>query len=144
MQQGAGVASGLGQNAAMGAYGAGGQLMGAGQQLLPWGQQIMNTGFDPQQALYHRTQQQTQDQTRAGLEARGLDSSPYGAGVEGQTMANFNIDWQNQQLQRQAPAARTAPPPCRRTGTNVSTTAGEPNPSPRTIIHPAPEPPHTR
>src|SRR5258708_36165262 len=108
MQQGAGVASGLGQNAAMGAYGAGGQLMGAGQQLLPWGQQIMNTGFDPQQALYHRTQQQTQDQTRAGLEARGLDSSPYGAGVEGQTMANFNIDWQNQQLQRHAAAAGAA------------------------------------
>src|SRR5258708_10034458 len=138
MQQGAGVASGLGQNAAMGAYGAGGQLMGAGQQLLPWGQQIMNTGFDPQQALYHRTQQQTQDQTRAGLEARGLDSSPYGAGVEGQTMANFNIDWQNQQLQRQAAAAGAAGGLYGQAGQGINTGAGIQNQAPPSCRHDPP------
>jgi hypothetical protein len=61
---------------------------------------IMQQAFDPQQALYNRTVQQTQEQTRAGLEARGLDMSPYGAGVEGSALSNFNIDWQNNQLQR--------------------------------------------
>ena len=62
--------------------------------------------FDPQNALYNRTAQQTQDQTRAGLEARGVDSSPFGAGVEGQTMSNFNIDWQNNLLNREATAVQ--------------------------------------
>lgn len=104
-QGGAGVASGMGTSAATGAYGAGNALMGAGVSALPYGQQIMNTAFDPQQALYARTAQQTTDQTRAGLEARGMDNTPYGAGVEGQTMANFNIDWQNAQLQRQIQGA---------------------------------------
>jgi hypothetical protein len=93
-QQGAGVASGLGQSAALGAFGMGGGL----EQL---GGQIAGTAFDPQNALYNRTLQQTQDQTRAGLEARGMDNTPYGAGVEGQALNNFNIDWQNNQLQRQ-------------------------------------------
>jgi hypothetical protein len=107
-QQGAGTASGLGQNAALNAYGTGGQLTGAGMSLMPYAQNIMQTGFDPQNALYARMQQQVQDQTRAGLEARGVDSTPYGAGIEGQQMSNFNIDWQNQQLQRQATAAGAA------------------------------------
>jgi len=107
-QAGANTASGLGMNAALGAYGAGGNLMGAGMMALPAAGQIMQTGFDPQQALYNRTAQQTQDQSLAGLAATGMATSPYGAGVEGQTMANFNIDWQNQQLGRQATAAGAA------------------------------------
>ncbi len=73
---------------------------GAGNQLFQGSSALMNQAFDPQQALYNRTAQQLQDQTRVGLEARGVDSTPYGAGIEGQTMSNFNIDWQNQQLQR--------------------------------------------
>src|SRR5262249_14758970 len=62
----------------------------------------------PQSALYGRTAQQVQDQTRAGLEARGVNNTPYGAGIEGQTMGNFNLDWQNQQLQRQIAGGQTA------------------------------------
>ena len=61
----------------------------------------MQTAFDPQQALYGRTQQQLQDQVRAGQGARGLGNSAVGAGLEDQAMGNFNIDWQNQQLARQ-------------------------------------------
>ena|SRR5487761_1943556 len=83
-----------------GVQGAGAQVMNAGQGQIGVGQNIQNMGLDPQSALYNRTQQQLTDQTRAGLAARGLDMTPYGAGVEGQTMGNFNIDWQNQQLQR--------------------------------------------
>lgn len=68
----------------------------------------LNTAFDPQQSLYDRTLQQTQEQTRAGLEARGMDMTPYGAGVEGDQLRNFNIDWQNTQLQRQGQGAQNA------------------------------------
>jgi hypothetical protein len=57
--------------------------------------------MDPQQALYNRTMQQTLDQTRAINAMSGVGTSPYGAGVAGQTMANANLNWQNAQLQRQ-------------------------------------------
>lgn len=68
--------------------------------LTPEMQEILTMGFDPQQALYDRTLQQTQEQTRAGLEARGLDMSPVGAGIESDAAKNFNIDWQNNELNR--------------------------------------------
>jgi hypothetical protein len=71
-------------------------------------QQILQSGMDPQSALYNRTAQQTLDQQNAINAMSGVGTSPYGAGVAGQTMANFNIDWQNQQLQRQAQAAQAA------------------------------------
>ncbi|HEX8838242.1 MAG TPA: hypothetical protein VF748_14970 [Candidatus Acidoferrum sp.] len=106
---GANVAGGLGQNAALTGYGVGGNLINTGINTLPGiAGNVLNTSMDPQQALYNRTLQQTQDQSRAGLEARGLDMTPYGAGVEGQTLSNFNIDWQNQQLLRQIQGAQTA------------------------------------
>ena len=38
----------------------------------------------------------------------GLGSSPAGAGLTQQNVSNFNIDWQNAQLQRQATAAQGA------------------------------------
>jgi hypothetical protein len=63
-------------------------------------QDIWQQAADPQNALYNRTVQQTQEQQRAALEARGIDMTPYGAGVEGQALSNFNIDWQNNLLQR--------------------------------------------
>jgi hypothetical protein len=52
-------------------------------------------------------QQQT-DQTRAALEQRGLDTTPYGAGVEAQSDINFNTAWQQNLQQRQAMGAQTA------------------------------------
>lgn len=67
--------------------------------------QILKTGFDPQNALYNRTQQQLTDQLRAANAASGLSSSPYGAGLEGQGLSNFNIDWQNNLLNRMNTAA---------------------------------------
>ena len=68
--------------------------------------QVFADGFDPQNALRDRTAQQTQQSTRAAMEARGVDSTPYGAGVEADTMKNFNIDWQNNQLNREATAVQ--------------------------------------
>lgn len=86
--------------------GAAGNLFGMGNQAAPYGQQILQTGFDPQNALYDRTQQQIRDQTSATNAMSGLSGTPYGAGVQNQALSNFNIDWQNQQLQRQATAAQ--------------------------------------
>jgi hypothetical protein len=96
-------------NAAGGQYGTLGQQLqnasglqfGAQQGLLNAGQQVYNTAFDPQSALYNRTLQQLQDQTGATNSMYGLGSSAAGAGVANQALSNFNIDWQNQQLQRQ-------------------------------------------
>lgn len=89
-----------GQTAA-GAMQASQMLSGQMPGTLAAGNQVFQTGMDPQAALYNRSQQQTTDQTRAALAAAGLGGSPYAAGVEGQTMSNFNIDWQNNQLNRQ-------------------------------------------
>ena len=104
-QSAAGSAAGqygtLGGNATS----ASGALYGAGTSALPYAQQILQTGFDPQNALYNRTQQQVQDQTLSGLAMTGTASTPYGASVLGQTDSNFNIDWQNQQLSREQTAA---------------------------------------
>jgi len=87
---------------------AGQNFAGAGQGMIPYAFNTLNLGADPQQALYNRTAQQVQDQTRAAEAARGINTTPYGAGIEGQTMANFNIDWQNQLLQRNIAAAQSA------------------------------------
>ena len=88
--------------------GAGANLLGAGQSYLPYAQQALQTGFDPQNALYNQMFQQNTDQTRAAEAARGIAMSPYGAGVENQSNLNFNNQWLNQLLGRQQTAAGTA------------------------------------
>jgi len=84
----------------------GANLQGLSNAAVPYASQILQTGFDPQNALYDRTQQQVADQQRAALANAGLSGTPYGAGVEGQTLANFNIDWQNNLLNRENAAAQ--------------------------------------
>lgn len=64
------------------------------------GQQVFNMGLDPQRQLHDYLQQQTIDQSRAATSARGIGMSPYAAGLENEATRNFNMDWQNQQLQR--------------------------------------------
>lgn len=81
--------------------GASTALSGAAGAALPAGQSVLNTAFDPQNALYARTAQQVADAQQAALAQSGVANTPYGAGVAGQNAANFNIDWQNNQLQRQ-------------------------------------------
>lgn len=107
-QQGANNTAGIGWGTGLNQVGGGNALIGAGANLLPYSQSILNTGFDPQNALYDRTAQQLTDQTRAGLSARGLGMSPYGAGVENKALSDFNIDWQNNLLNRQNTAAQGA------------------------------------
>src|SRR5579862_5466319 len=78
--------------------GASSALSGAASAGLPAGQSVLQTGFDPQNALYARTAQQVGDAQQAALAQSGVANTPYGAGVAGQTASNFNIDWQNNQL----------------------------------------------
>jgi hypothetical protein len=70
-------------------------------QLNPMINKMLKQAFDPQQELYNRTLQQVTDQTRSGEAARGIAMTPYGAAAEGNTISNFNIDWQNNQLKRE-------------------------------------------
>jgi hypothetical protein len=61
---------------------------------------IQDVSLDPQEGLYDRTQNQLQEQARAAAKARGLLEGPWGAGLENEAMSNFNIDWQNNLLNR--------------------------------------------
>lgn len=67
-------------------------------------QRILDTGFDPQGDLYNRQYQQQMDQQNALNAMYGMGGSAYGAGLAGDASRNFNIDWQNTQLQRQIAA----------------------------------------
>ena len=86
-------------------------------------QQTLNTAYDPQNALYAQQYQQNQDQANVVNAQNGVSGTPYGAGVVNQADTNFNIDWQNAQLQRQATGAQTAATDI---GTNIAgVTAGQ-------------------
>ncbi|MGK8202882.1 hypothetical protein ACRS8P_29325 [Burkholderia cenocepacia] len=95
-------------NAASSTYGAlagkmdtqANQNFGTQNALLSAGQNVFNMGLDPQNALYNRTLQQVTDQSNAVNSMYGLGSSGAGAGLTNQAIGNFNIDWQNNQLQR--------------------------------------------
>jgi hypothetical protein len=88
------------------ASGAG--LTGTAMSQLPGVNALMSLGFDPQQALYSQLQNQNQQQNAAILGQSGVAGTPYGAGVQQQANTNFNIDWQNQQLQRAMSGAQGA------------------------------------
>ena len=72
----------------------------AANATLPAATQALNMGFDPQNALYQQQNQQNQDSVNAAQAARGITNSPYGASVSNTANTNFNLDWQNNQLQR--------------------------------------------
>ena len=66
------------------------------------GNQLFQTSLDPQNALRGQLQQQVTDASRAGTSARGIGMSGEAAGIENQDVNNFLMNWQNQQLGRQA------------------------------------------
>jgi hypothetical protein len=87
---------------------AGQQLTGNSLSMLPDVQALLSLGFDPQNALYSKLQNQNQQQNAAILGQSGVASTPYGAGVAADANSNFNINWQNQQLQRALQGAQGA------------------------------------
>jgi hypothetical protein len=76
-------------------------LQTAATDSLNAGKTVLNTAFDPQKALYNQLAQNNSDQTNVAEAQRGVTMSPYGAGVANQSRQNFDINWQNNQLQRQ-------------------------------------------
>lgn len=98
----------LGIGTSLGAIGNAGMLGGEVPGMLGAAGSILNTGFDPQNALYNRTAQQLTDQTNASLANSGIGNTPWGQGVLGNTLSNFNIDWQNNLLGRESTAAGAA------------------------------------
>ena len=104
-QAAAGTAAGLYGQLSPLATGASSALYGAGNQALGAGSAILQAGFDPQKQLYSQVQNQNSQQNLAQLANMGVAATPYGAGVAGQENTNFNLDWQNNQLQREATAA---------------------------------------
>lgn len=86
----------------------GNYITGQGPGMFAQGNTLMSMGLDPQQEFYNRAFQQQQEQQRAGQSARGILSSPVGAGMEAQSNQMFNELWRNQQAQRAAQLAGAA------------------------------------
>lgn len=103
--------SGLLQSSALAAGAASGQqgaqdvtnaniLSGLASSLAPNLQTILTQAFDPQTALYNQMLSQLTNQANVGLANSGILNTPAGQDVLGQDLSNFNINWQNQLLNR--------------------------------------------
>lgn len=99
LQQGAGTAGTGLQNVGTTGLNNSSALSSSANSLLPYIQQVMQQGLDPQNALFNRQQQQVRDQSNVTNAQQGL-TGPYAAGVTNQNLNNFDIDWQNNALQR--------------------------------------------
>jgi len=95
------------QGATLGGAGAN-QIFNQAGQIAGAIDPLMQSGFDPRSALFNRSRQQLMDQTNATNAMSGLAGTPYGASVAANALGNFDINWQNQQLARQAQAAEAA------------------------------------
>lgn len=100
-----------------------GQAAGGANTLYGAGNQLYQMAFDPMQSQYNRARDQLVENTRAGEYARGIAMTPYGAAVEGDTLGQFQNDWQNQQLQR-AESGLNAAGTAFRGGATLGNTAG--------------------
>lgn len=102
---------GAGQNAMGMAPGVMQQAMGYAPGILNsamgYGNQIMNTAFDPQNALHDLSAMQSRDNTNAINSMNGVAGTPFGAGLASQNSRDFENQWQNSQLQRQATGANS-------------------------------------
>jgi hypothetical protein len=99
----------------------GANIYGAAQSTLPYAQQALQTAYDPQNALYAQQYQANNDAVNASLASRGLATTPYGAGVQSTSDQQFNTNWLQTQLQRQATGAQTASSILNTAGTGTTT-----------------------
>jgi len=87
----------FGQSEVNNAYG----LQALGNSLGQYAPGIAATAFDPQNQLYNQQQQVNNQQQNAINAQNGVAGSPFGAGLAGESNQNFNINWQNNQQQRE-------------------------------------------
>jgi hypothetical protein len=87
---------------AQSALGAQGQLGQNAANMTGAGNTLWNTAQDPQNQLRNTMQQQVTDASRAGTSARGIGMGGESAGIENKAVSDFLMNWQNQQLGRQA------------------------------------------
>jgi len=80
----------------------------AGTNALPLAQQALTQGFDPQSSLYNLDLGNLTNQINAENSAAGIGTSPVGAQIAGNTLGNFGINWNAQQLANEGTAANTA------------------------------------
>lgn len=88
--------------------GAATSQFGTGGTAASYVPQALQTGFDPQNALYNLSYGRQIDQQNAINAMNGVSGTPYGAGVTGTVARDFNADWLDRSLGRQATAAGTA------------------------------------
>lgn len=69
---------------------------------------IMQQAFDPQQQLYQSTKNSIMQDTMSQLAAQGLSNTPAGASALGNALGTFNLDWQNNLLNREITGATGA------------------------------------
>ena len=80
---------------------AGNSLNASAMALLPYVSQVENTAMDPQNALYNQQKTAATNAANVNNAAYGL-TGPYAAGQTSNAVNNFNMNWQNNQLARQA------------------------------------------
>lgn len=95
-------------NAGQNLYAPGFQTIAAGQSLVPFATALETQAFDPQSALYNQQVQNLTDQINVANSQSGVSTSPYGASVEANALGNFNLNWQNNLLNRMATGANAA------------------------------------
>ena len=110
------------------------QWAAQGPQMFDYANQVMQEGFDPQDAYYNRSVERLQNQSRAAQGARGIQMSPHGAAIEGAQLADFNLDWRDRQLQRQALASQSAANLFGQGGQAISGAANVASGVPRSIV----------
>ena len=103
--QGAQTIAGLSPGIAASQLGGAASLYNLGNQNASLVNPLIQSGFDPQTQLYNQMYQQTLDQANAANAMSGV-AGPYAAGTINNATQNFNINWQNQQLQRELAAAQ--------------------------------------
>jgi hypothetical protein len=84
------------------------ELQGLARQMGSAVNPLMQSGFDPQSALFNQSQGRLMDQTNAINAMSGLGGTPYGASVGANAMGNFDVNWQNSQQQREIAGANAA------------------------------------
>lgn len=123
-QQGANLAGAAAPGVAGMQLGGANALYGNAGNLLNAQNQLLGQAFDPESSLYNQLQQQNQQQTAANDAAAGVAGSPYGAGLANQSNQNFNINWQNNLLNRMVQGAQGAQTLNQGAGLDLTTASG--------------------